>query len=437
MNTEAERKKKLKRGRSMAFYASLVILLLALGKGVVGYLFDSHLLVADAFHSAGDTVTVAASGLGLWLAARRKTEKFPYGLYKAETIATLFIGILILWAGVEMARDGFSKFFHPSTAPEFPILPVVISAISVITSLILARKEAEVGKAVNSQSLQVTAREMFLDTFVSAAVLIGILMAFWGIPHVEGGLIMVISLLILKLGGESVWMSVLSLLDANLDPELQAEIEQKIAGTGGVQGVPELRVRRSGPFRMIDCTIASSPHLPLYRAHELADKIEDAITRDYNEIERVFIHVEPSREKVLSALIPVAEINGIDSRIHGHFGRAPYFVVVRFNENDIEIVDFYYNEFLEEKIHIGVKIIKALLRSGLHLLFTRGIGELSFYMLKENFIDIYHVGEELTVGEIIQAYREKRVPILTAPTHSLEESETIIHETGGTKEVGS
>jgi cation diffusion facilitator family transporter len=436
MNTEAQKKKKLKQGRSMAFLASLVILLLAFGKGVVGYLFDSHLLVADAFHSAGDAVTVAASGFGLLIAARRKTEKFPYGLYKAETIATLFIGILILWAGAELARDGFSKFFHPSTAPEFPILPVVISAISVITSLILARKEAEVGKAVNSQSLQVTAREMFLDTFVSGAVLLGILMAYWRIPHVEGGLIMVISLLILKLGGESVWMSILSLLDANLDPELQAEIEQKIAGIGGVQGVPELRVRQSGPFRMIDCTIESSPHLPLYRAHELADKIEDAITGDYNEIETVFIHVEPSREKVLSALIPVAELNGLDSRVHGHFGRAPYFVVVRFNGNDIEIVDFYYNEFLGDKLHIGVKIIKSLIRSGLNLLFTHSIGELSFYMLKENFIDIYHVDEELTVREIIQAYREKRLPSLTAPTHPLEESETITHETEETERVG-
>ncbi len=181
---------------------------------------------------------------------------------------------------------------------------------------------------------------------------------------------------------------------------------------------------------MIDCTIESSPHLPLYRAHELADKIEDAITGDYNEIETVFIHVEPSLKKVLSALIPVAEVNGLDSRIHGHFGRAPYFAVVRFDVSEIEIVDFYFNEFLDEKLHIGVKIIKSLIGSGLNLLFTRSIGELSFYMLKENFIDIYHVDEELTLGEIIKAYRENALPGLTAPTHQLEESETAAHGNG-------
>ena len=54
-------------------------------------------------------VTIAASGFGLWLAARRKSEKFPYGLYKAETLAGLFIGALVLWAGVEMARDGIRQ----------------------------------------------------------------------------------------------------------------------------------------------------------------------------------------------------------------------------------------------------------------------------------------------------------------------------------------
>lgn len=427
MKSEEEKRERLKQGQRMAFFASLVILALALGKGTVGYLFDSHLLVADALHNAGDMVTVAASGLGLLLASRRKSKRFPYGLYRAETIATLFIGMLILWAGVEMARDGYYKFSHPSTTPHFPLLPLVISAVSIVTSLILAKKEDAVGKAVNSQSLQMTARETFLDTFVSGAVLIGILMTYWEIPYVEGGLITVISLFVLKLGGECVWISILSLLDANLDPELQAEIERKIVGTGGVQGIPKLMIRRSGPFRMVECTIASSPHLPLYRVHELADKIEETITRDYNEIETVFIHVEPSRGKVLSALIPVADVNGLDSRIHGHFGRAPYFVVVRFDENNVEIEDFYYNEFLGEKIHIGVKIIKTLIRYGLNLLFTHGIGELTYYMLKENFIDIYHIEEGLTVGEIIQAYRENRLPLLTAPTHTLEESETAMH----------
>lgn len=93
-------------------------------------------------------------------------------------------------------------------------------------------------------------------------------------------------------------------------------------------------------------------------------------------------------------------------------------------------MDLHYNEFLDEKI------IKALINSSLSMFFARSIGELSFYMLKENFIDIYSVDEELTVRDIIQAYRENQLSRLTSPTHLLEESGTVTHETEGIKRGG-
>ena len=235
MNNEVEKIKRLGQGQRIAWIASLLTLLLAIVKGAVGYRFDSPLLVADAVHSAGDVVTIAASGFGLWLAARKKSEKFPYGLYKAETLAGLFIGALVLWAGVEMAREGYAKLLHSSTAPGFPVLPVIATILSIIINYFLAKKEKEVGKFINSQSLQIKAYDTLLDIYVSCAVLIGLLLAFLGIPYAEGGLIMAISLLILKLGAETVWVCLLSLLDANLDPELQAEIVGKVAGINGVR----------------------------------------------------------------------------------------------------------------------------------------------------------------------------------------------------------
>ena len=147
------------------------------------------------------------------------------------------------------------------------------------------------------------------------------------------------------------------------------------------------------------------------------------ITKDYKHIESVFIHVEPSKEKLISAIIPVKNINGLDSKVHGHFGRAPYFVILEINGDNIEIEDFYYNEFLGEKKHIGVKVIKAVVRYKLDLLFTSEIGEISFHMLKDNFVDIYRVEEDLSVREITEKYREGQIKPLTTPTHPVEESQ--------------
>ena len=43
----------------------------------------------------------------------------------------------------------------------------------------------------------------------------------------KGSVVMLIALLIIRLGAKNVWTPILILLDANLDPELRAEIEEK------------------------------------------------------------------------------------------------------------------------------------------------------------------------------------------------------------------
>jgi len=164
----------LKQGQRIAFIASLATLLLAVAKAAVGYLFDSKVLVADAFHSGADLLAIFASGFGLWIASRKKTERFPYGLYKVENLVTLIVGALITWAGVEILRDGYDKLFHVAYVKEFPILPVSVSILSVITAFVLAKKEREIGKSINSQSLMANASESFLDIFTSLVVLMGI-----------------------------------------------------------------------------------------------------------------------------------------------------------------------------------------------------------------------------------------------------------------------
>lgn len=423
MGNERDKIDKLKQGQRIAFIATFVTLLLAVMKATVGYLFDSKVLVADAFHSGADLLAIFASGFGLWLASKKKTKKFPYGLYKAETIVTFVIGALIVWAGVEIFRNGYHKFFYVASVQKFPFLPVGASIISIIAAYFIAKKEKIAGETIGSQSLLANANESFLDILTSTVVLAGILLAYAKIPYVEGSIIILISLLILKLGLENVWKSLLVLLDANLDPELQSKIEEKINEIYGVKGGCEVKIRQSGPFKMVECKIETSPMLPLYRAHELANKVEDFIIKHYKHIESVFIHVEPSTKKTVSAIIPVKNMNGLDSKVHGHFGRAPYYVILKLSGDKAEIEDFYYNEFLNEKKHIGIKVIKAVINYKLDLLFTSRIGELSFYMLKENFVDIYKIAEDLSVNETVSRYRNKQLEKISAPTHSIEESQ--------------
>jgi len=423
MDNKRDKTKALGQGQRVAFVATFATFLLAIMKASIGYLFDSQVLIADAFHSGADLLAIFASGFGLWLASKKKTKKFPYGLYKAETLGTFIIGVLIVWAGIEILRDGYNKLFHVATMQSFPILPVSASIVSIIAAYFIARKEKAIGTRIGSQSLMANANESFLDILTSAVILAGILLAYARILYVEGLIIILISLLILKLGLENAWKSLLVLMDANLDPQLQSKIEEKINEIYGVKGACEVKIRQSGPFKMVECTVETSPTLPLYRAHELADKAEDFIMKHYEHIESVFIHVEPSKKSSVSAIIPVKNIDGLESKLHGHFGRAPYYVILKYDNGTTEIEDFYYNEFLGKKKHIGVKVIKTVIKYKLDVLVTPKIGELSFYMLKDNFVDIYRAEENSTVRDIMERYRDNKLELITSPTHLLEESQ--------------
>ncbi len=422
-NLEKKRTANLRLGQRVALTASFVTLGLAVMKGLIGHLFGSEVLVADAFHSGADLLAIFASGFGLWLASRHKSAKFPYGLYKAETFISFFIGVGIMWAGFEILLDGYHRLLSATGQVGFPFMPVLASIVSLVTSFFIARREKKVGRQINSQSLMINASESFLDIIVSGVVLVGIMLHYARIPYVEGAVIMAISLLIFKLGLTSIWTSFLALMDANLDPRLQSEIEEKVNEIYGVKGVGDIRIRQAGPFKMIECKIETSATLPLYRAHELADQVEDFIIKSYSHIESVFIHVEPAKEEIISSIIPVKDINGMNSRVHDHFARAPYFIILRISSDETRIEDFYSNTFLGESQHVGIKVIKAIIKYKLDVLFTSQVGELSFYMLKNNFVDIYRIEEGITVREALQRYKKGELQKISQPTHSLEESQ--------------
>ena len=158
---------RLKEGQRIALISTVLLFLLALLKALVGYRFHSPLLVADAYHSGADILINCTSLIGLWLASRKKTVRFPYGLYRAETMACLLIGMCIIYIGFNISMDGVQKLYQLGPGGEFPVFPIGAAMISCVTSLVLAVKQKAVGEAIGSRALLATAREAFFDIFTS------------------------------------------------------------------------------------------------------------------------------------------------------------------------------------------------------------------------------------------------------------------------------
>ncbi len=405
----------MKKGQRIALFSTLLILALALLKAFVGYRFDSPLLVADAWHSGSDILINLSSLVGLILASKKKSSKFPYGLYRAETIACLLIGALIVFIGVDLFKEGGHKLFRIEAGNGFPVFPIGASIVSCAVASVLAVKQRTIGKAIGSQALLATSQEAFFDIFTSLFVLVGILCVYAQIPYVEGVSIILIAVLILKLGIETAWKSIMILMDANMDTDLKMEVEEKLNRIQGIMGVEDVKIRQSGPFKIVNCIIKTTPSLVLYKSHELADIAENMLLTKYENIESVFVHVEPGKETIETAVIPVQDKNGLDSRLHKHFGRAPYFIILNLGHGLMEIDSYLANDFLDKKGHVGVNIVKLIIDYKINLLFVSSIGEISFHMLKNSYVDIIKIDREMSVKEIISLYKENKLDPITRP----------------------
>jgi hypothetical protein len=144
----------------------LIELALAVLTGSVG-------LLGDAIHNLSDVSTSAVVFLGFRLSRRPPTERYPYGLERAEDLAGVGIAVVI-WASAAFAGfESVRKLIeHGHTAHVGA--GIAGAALGIIGNQVVARYKLVTGKRINSATLIADARHSWLDALSSAGALVGL-----------------------------------------------------------------------------------------------------------------------------------------------------------------------------------------------------------------------------------------------------------------------
>jgi len=406
--------------RATAASVGAIVVVLALLKATVGLISGSAALVADALHSVADLLALGASWFGLHLATKRPTDRFPYGFYRVETFAALVASGVILFLGARLFWNGLERF-HQVSELAYPPLAMAIAAISGIVSLGLSVWQKRVARVVGSQSLAVTGDEARLDVGTSLLVLVALLASRNQVPYVEGLIAMVISVLVMGMGSKNAWLAFLSLTDASVDPDLEAEIAGILKEMPEVKKVEKIRARRSGPFYFVEGHIHVAGSMEVTRSHALSHEAHRLIRKRFSQVEAVILHIEPSIKSVQKIIIPISSSEGWEAKVESHFGRAPWFLLASLEEGRASHSVVLENPFTQRPVRAGLAVINRFIREReVDVALVREIGEISFYGLRDNLVEIYRVLEG-TAAEALQAYAEGRLEYLPGPTHSSEE----------------
>ena len=247
----------------------LVELLLAVVTGSVG-------LLGDAIHNLSDVSTSAVVFLGFRLSRRPPTERYPYGLERAEDLAGVGIAVVI-WASAAFAGwQSIRKLLeHGNTTHVTAGLAGAV--LGIIGNQVVARYKLKVGKRINSATLIADARHSWLDALSSAGALAGLIAVAagqsWGDP-VAG---LAVTAFICHVGFE-VTEDVVHRLADGVDPEVIAAAE---AAAGSVPGVihAHARARWTGRTLRVEIEGWVDPELSARRADALGRVVADEISR--------------------------------------------------------------------------------------------------------------------------------------------------------------
>jgi len=404
-----DKRKRLKKGQRVAELAVWLEGGLVIAKTAIGLLSGSLALVSDAIHSASDFVSIITSWLGLKIAQKEADKRFPYGYYKAENLGTLIISFLIIYASWEMFSEGYGRLFSLSSI-KIPLLALGISLFDALILFFFGNYEIKIGKKVGAQSLVAMGEENRMHIFSSTAIFVGTLAAFLKIPYVEGIVTIGIAFLILKIGFKALKNSTFALMDVSPGEATRKRVIATAEKISGVEEIFDLRLRRTGPFIFGEAKVGVRKSVGVKRGHQLADKVEREIIKKVPQVESFIVHVEPFKSDWHHLAIPIKAKKGLKSSIAGKFGRAPYFLFVNLKKDKIKGFYILKNPHKGKKAKAGLWAAKLITKQKSDVLITPDIGEIAFYTLRENLVDICQAKAK-TAKEAIRGFIKGKLEV--------------------------
>jgi ferrous-iron efflux pump FieF len=249
-------------------------------------------LLASLVDSVIDALISFTNYMAIRYAHRPADHDHRFGHGKAEGIAALAQAAFIAGSCVFVVLEALRLLQAPVAvgAVDFGIWVLVAASIA---TLILTRYQAYAARVSHSLAVEADAAHYTGDVAVNISVIISLLVGkylgwLWFDP--------VVALLVacwLLYSARVIGMKAIDmLLDRELDDATRAHIFKIITDTQGVEGLHDLRTRRSGPQIMMSFDIEVNAALSMLAAHDIAHAVEKNLLTQYPHAE-VMIHIDP------------------------------------------------------------------------------------------------------------------------------------------------
>lgn len=269
-------------------------------KLVIGFLTGSMAIISEAIHSGMDLLAALMTYLSVKVADRPPDHTHPFGHGKAENLAALFEGTLILIAGLLIIKQSVAAIIEPQPLPGLG-LGVLVMLLSAVVNIFVSRYLFKVGKQTESAAVIADAWHLRTDVYTSLGVLAAlsaIMLGRFFRPDLDLTILdplcaITVALVIIKTGVRLSWEAINNLLDQSLNKEETELILNHIKEQAPrIIGYGDIKTRRSGSSRIVYMELKVDGAMSVEEAHKLGETMTESIREHFPDSQIIF-HLEP------------------------------------------------------------------------------------------------------------------------------------------------
>jgi len=270
-------------------------LVLALLKLITGTATGSLAVIGDGIDSSTDVVIALMTLVVGFIINQPSDKEHPWGHRRAETIATIVLAFIILFAGFQLFETSFQRI-KSGTGGQLPErAALVVTVLSILGKTALAITQRNLGKKAGSAMILANAKNMVNDIIMSSSVFIGLgASALFKLPILDAITALLVSLWVIKGAIEIFMEQNQELMDGNADGELYRALFRAVKAVPGAGNPHRARIRKMATAWDIDVDVEVDGNLTVSAAHEIAEQVERSIREEIPDVYDIMVHIEPA-----------------------------------------------------------------------------------------------------------------------------------------------
>jgi cation diffusion facilitator family transporter len=266
-------------------------LLLFIIKIIVGTIFKSISITADAVNNLSDSGASIVTLVSFKISGKPADARHPYGHARMEYISGLIVSIIVMFLGLELIRDSIDKIIYPE-ASRFSWIAAAVLIVSILIKLWQCMFYRKLGRMIGSDAILASSADSRGDILATSGVLAAAVISYLTGFDLDGYIGTAVALFIIISGVKLIYDTVSPLLGTAPSNEMVDSIYKKILSYDGIAGLHDLTVHNYGVsryFASVHCEVPADQDIMV--SHDIIDNIERDFLKDMGI--HLVIHLDP------------------------------------------------------------------------------------------------------------------------------------------------